>query len=319
MIKTKPQLKADVDQFIKQNGNREITGNQLNAILNDLIDSMLAGSLTAANLVISEDYTVQGQPLGSYGVGDVVTQGTQIQEVLKNYVTTANPVTYVQPSVSLSLTGSTTVEVGEDFAPVLEINWNQNDAGLLTRAQFRSATNTIQDGTDLEFTHAGQKFYDPMTITYSAIVDYDEGEQKQNNLGQDTGTPIPSGSLQTNNRTVNVRYRTRWGKNIAKPTTSIAVRSMLDMQWDNINLIEIDVIAGDTSINFTIPPGKKLVSAIFQGTLNLDQTSDFQSSEEGVDVNSADGSNPATYKTYRFAPSTPYSSPGTFVITLENE
>lgn len=54
-IKTKVQLKTECDTYIKMNNNREITGNQMNDMLTDIIDSMF-GLYDNINLLGMKEY-----------------------------------------------------------------------------------------------------------------------------------------------------------------------------------------------------------------------------------------------------------------------
>lgn len=263
------------------------------------------------------DITVVGTSQGAYNDGDVIPSGTSIFEILSNLLITVIPATYVNPTVSLAMTGNSVIEVGELISPQFAVTFDQNDGGSITSVEFKLGATPIQTGTGLTYTHANQKEATPTVRSYTAEVSYGQGPQKTDNVGNNSGTPIPAGSLTTNTRTITVRYKTWLATSAPFPTNSAEVRSLTVEEWDNVNVITIDVQNGDTSLVFAIPPNKSLVSVEFLGTLTVNQTSVFVASEQIVQVAGADGANPVDHKVYRYEPASPFSAQTTYKITLQ--
>ncbi len=307
------QLKQKIGQLITTNGNNEITGAQVNEILNDIADSKIDEGTEAA---LSQDITVIGVSQGGYSNGDVIPAGTTLDELVMNLLQQQIAATYTQPSASLALTGqATTVEVGETYTPELTVAWSQNDAGVLNQVAFIENDIEIASGAALTFSPSGQMAV-PDTIIYKADVSYDEGDQLLDNMGNPSGSPISAGTITTNTQTIHVRYKTWYDKNIAVPHDSDEVRDMPDFEWDNVNTLTVPVVAGDTSITIVVPPNKTLTQVEFIGTLTVDQTTVFINSETIVPVAGADGNNPVDHKVYSYQPSSAFSTSSTYKFTL---
>ena len=302
------QLKNKVNQFFTSNGNGDISGPQSNEMFKDIIDSK--GNLT-------QDVTVTGQSFGSYNIGDVIPQGTNLSTVIMNMLTTVIPATYNQPTASFGISNQAlTVEVGEVFEPNLQVNFDQNDAGALIEIDFRADGSILVTQASTSYIHSGQKRAVPTTVVYDALVKYEEGPQLNDNLGNPSGNPIPQGSIDTNNVSIKVRYKTWYQKNVATPADSADVRALANNVWDNVDVINVPIEAGDTSLCFAIPPNKEVVSIEFIGTLTVDQTSNF--TQTNVDVNGADGSNPVSHKVYRYEPAAAFSANASYKIKLQD-
>lgn len=304
-----PQLKQKIQTLIQDNTSGDIEPQEVREVLEDMVDSL--GDTTATPI------TVVGTNIGQISDGQTIPAGTTLQQFAEMICTTVVPADYENPIASLAMSGAqTTVEVGESFSPQLNVTFDQNDAGAVNAVEFKVGGTAIQTGSALSFTHTNQKEPTPTTRMYEAVVSYDQGAQKQDNTGANSGTPIPAGSITTNTRSVSVRYKTWWAKNVPAPTNSTQVRALPNNEWDNVNVVNIPIEAGDTSVNFVIPSNKTLVKVEFIGVTTVDQTAVFQASETIVQVTGADGANPVDHNRYRYEPAASFSGNSTYKITL---
>ena len=164
----------------------------------------------------SEQISVVATTQGSYQPGSVISAGTPFETILKNMLTTAIPATYQQPSLSISLSNPSQgsyVELGSTISPTASVNWQQGDAGAaISFALQRNVpadqifSTVVSLATPPTSASVPSFVVTQQTTRIRSVVGYAQGPQKQDNLGNDSGTPIPAGSITSAEATYNGVY-----------------------------------------------------------------------------------------------------------------
>lgn len=130
-----------------------------------------------------------GESLGGLEDGETLEPGTDFDAFVKKLVQKRVPPKYVPPTVEVKINSGSlnhVFETGSIISPTVEVEFTQNDAGPLGSitvkrgkvSQFTSSTSPAKKKID-EFQLAD----DPVEI--SALIVYDKGDVKKNNLGDD--------------------------------------------------------------------------------------------------------------------------------------
>ena len=161
----------------------ELAGEMLSP---DLDIEVLKGDLTATRTV------------GGVNAGDEYEQGTMLETVIRDML---NPIDYprlVNPSAVVSATGPKLLEKGASLNTVVTVQFNR---GMINPAYgtdgYRSGPAVRYYLNDSPGQTTNSFFY---TIiegddTLQGTVDYSEGQQPKNSIGEDYDSPLPAGSV----------------------------------------------------------------------------------------------------------------------------
>lgn len=143
----------------------------------------------------SKSYTLNGTSLGSLASGQTIPEGIDMDGLLNLITQKAIPATYTKPSVSIANNGgqaSGAVETGTSITPKLRATFNKNDAGNLTKLEVLKAGQSLGSNASSPYDYTGEAIVvGDETITFTAKATYEEGEIKNNNLGE----PSPDGHI----------------------------------------------------------------------------------------------------------------------------
>ena len=143
--------------------------------------------------------------VGGLTQGTVFTANTPLSTILQRMIVAAISATYTYPTLSAS-TSAFAFEVGSSISPIISSVWTQNDAGsatsytILSSYTYSTGYSPITSFTSFTTTYnisslssvTLSPFYLLSTIYIETSATYAQGPQKQDNYGNNSGTPIPA-------------------------------------------------------------------------------------------------------------------------------
>lgn len=214
---------------------------------------------------LSGDFTVNlasGVTLGSYSNGSTIPSGTSLLSVVENMLTTVIPATYSSPDCYVSATGSTTVEFGSAISSTIWLNFSQNDAGVATAYSIKLDGAKVVASSSYAFTVSSLT----VSRTFSGSVTYARGPQKQNNLGQNSGTPISAGTVYSYTGPTFTPVRAMFyaaSPATSAPTTSAAIRALGSPDISGSASFSVSAATGSTGLTIALPDGRTLSQVSF--------------------------------------------------------
>lgn len=253
--------------------------------------------------------------------GETLNADTTLEEVVKKLVQKRIAPTYVAPIVTLTKdegpsTGS--VESGTSTSLTLTATYKQNDAGDLTQVEILK--NDVQVCTDSTYTEDDLVIGDE-DITYVAKVTYEEGQVKNDNLGEPYSEGhIIAGSVMSDEYVISGKRNAfyGYGAGTVDEITSTVVRGLANKKLDpqSGDIITFTVASGSQYILFCLPDPKELASISYDNMNDKTMLSSFTKST--VQVADARGGDNGlkNYNCYlmNLAVATPAPMTFTFVI-----
>lgn len=180
-------------------------------------EQYVAGSST-----ITADFTVKAVEQGVYADGATITAGTRLETVIKNMLQKIVPAVYRTPSLTLNTSTSTFIyEIGTALNVTLSIAWDKRDGGDASSFRFLQNGSVIDAVTaapgevlnpaaftrSVSFTLSSES-----SVTFAAQVDYQQGPQLFDNMGNPSGSPLPAqNNVNSNSRVFIPRYKIFYG------------------------------------------------------------------------------------------------------------
>lgn len=267
-----------------------------------------------------EDITLLGTDLGGLADGATIPEGTTFSEFVKMVTQKRNAPTYKTPSLSLSGTGTKTVEAGTSLTPTLTAVFTQNDGGGITVYKLQ------KNGTDI-FTDSVLGPHSPTAEiigdenwSFRATATFAAGPVKNDNMG----APCPdgaigAGSISSGNVVYSGKRNTFFDVDTktAPATTSAEVRNLAQTM--------LGVEEGD-QWTITVPAGTRRITIAYPATLR--DVSNIAYVEQGnadykdlavkniVSVEGADGYTAIDYKVFTYITAVPIPAVMTLNVTL---
>lgn len=280
-------------------------------VLNATLDGWLSAGGGGGQLAV--DLNVLDVEQGSYSSGDTIIAGTTFEEIFNGMLQKVIPPTYTAPTVSLSGSGTLSVESGTLISATLTPTFNQNDAGLANNYElFRQAVSIFINGVAAP--HGATPFnIGDENIIFNAELDYDIGPVKNDN----TGTPDPTGQILAGQVTSNnVTYRGQRKLFYGIDGDIVNIRTNPLNYLNPSNGTSRAFSGSGNTVVFAYPDtlrdmtGASLVSAGF----TFDILSQFTRVADQL-VDDANAGNPITYKVFEYAPAGPFTA-GDFTLTI---
>lgn len=263
--------------------------------------------------VTTADIDVLDVDQGSYESGDTIPAGTDIETIIANMLRVVIPPTYTAPTLSLSGSGTKSVEVGTSITPVLTPTFNQNDGGSATNYELdKDAVQIFTDTSEGAYTDGPFNIGEGSTV-FEALIDYDDGPVKNDN----TGTPDPTGQILAGtavSNTVTYFGRRNAFYDIDGDTTTIRNNGNTFLNPSNGSSFSISG-SGDTLV-VSYPDTLRdltLVQLVSSG-FTFDITSEMTRLADQT-VAGANGVSPITYKVFEYSPASSFTS-ADFNITI---
>ena len=173
-------------------------------------------------------------------------------------------------------------EVGTDYTANLLGDFNRGTIkGALVGGIWNA--NTVQDfraGLATDYILDGQTSTDNFVPvnrtlilgnnTFDAIVNYEEGPQPKDSIGNNYLTPLPAGSISTS-ITIQARRRYFYGSSVVNPTTSAIIRGLPNKLFDTGSIFSINI--NTTKYVIALHSSRTLYSVITANNENI--TNDF--------------------------------------------
>lgn len=230
-------------EIIKKTSELENDGNGNSnfATLDDLNQT-----IEAPSFVVSLS---NGKTLGRYVNGDTVPAFSTIQDQLKDIAQETIYPTFVNPSFSVSLSDTSTKEVGTAYSATLTGNFNRGqilgdlDGGVWNDSLEQDKRAGLATSYDLDGTNqVGNSLAVNRTVvfgsnTFNGTVNYAEGPQPLDSKGNNFNSPLPSGSLSASTSSLPGRYYrfTYLGARDTHPTVSADIRLLSKAFLDSNN------------------------------------------------------------------------------------
>ena len=266
-----------------------------------------------------------GGTLGGYKTGDIIAQGTPIENVIKKMLAKQIPPTYTAPTVSLTNNGGTAAgsyEIGTTIFPKLRAAYNQNDGGALTTLSIVGIASGVTSPLTTEIT----PFVLSEITRYRASAEYEAGPIKNDNLGD----PYPTGQIAAGTKYSSYMTFTPfrqgyfWGildtSSEDQPLTSAIIRNGTSKgsaySSTTITGIAAVNVANRKRIFIACPASNTGVTkVIMPSAMNADCTADFVKLASTINVEGASGYAAAAYNVWVYEPAA-ISDDQTFTVTL---
>ncbi len=263
--------------------------------------------------------------IGGIVTGQVIEQGTSFSDFVQKLLHKTFFPVLTPPEASLSLNAPLNVEAG--FANTFELSmlfdkgaimgamheglW---DPSLMQNHRAGPVINYVFQDVDTageSSLQIGSFVVGDETLSFSASVFFEAGEQPVNSKGDPYGIPLPAGAI---HKSITIRGRRRLFYGHSSPAdSSLAIRSL-----------QSSLLGPSTGTEFTIhaPIGASNIVIAYPGSLNdlssvihvegaMAQIAE-QFSQSTVNVSGLNGYNPITYKVFTLTPASPLFAPATF-------
>lgn len=274
----------------------------------------------------TEPVQFKGTSIGNWTDGKTVPEGVTFTEWLKQAAQKAIPATYSKPTVSIANNGgqaSGAVESGTSITPKLRATFNKNDAGNLTKIEVLKGGTSVGNDTNSPYNYTGNTIViGDETISFTAKATYEEGEIKNNNLGE----PSPDGHVLAGSVTSSV-YNITGQRNLFYGTgigelpelNSGTIRSLVNKKLNPTQgySFNINIAVGQQYVIFAYPATLRDVNQVmYVETNDTGMASSF--TKTLVDVADARGGENGLkqYKVYSYRMATPAAAALTFKVTI---
>lgn len=275
----------------------------------------------------TKEYKLNGTDLGALKNGDTIPTEIDMDGFLQ--LITQKPIapTYAQPTVTLAKSGSGTAagnyEAGTSITPILTATFNKNDAGDLTKLAILQGSEEVGSDTSTPYTYTGEAIVlGDETITFKAQATYEDGEVKNNNLGQPDATgQIKAGTKNSSALSFVGQRQLFWGTGVGElpELNSETIRGLTNKKLNPTQ---------GYSWNIPIAVGQQYVIFAYRATLrDVNQVMYVETNDTGmassftkttVQVADARGgeNGKVDYKVYSYRMAAPAAATMTFKVTI---
>ena len=185
---------SDLMVIDTSDGTKKITREQFLADIYTKLDTcqtaidIILNQGVGGSSYLTKALTVLGVgTIGGLKDGDSFDTDKTPEDILRKMLENAIPPKYIAPTLSLSCSVPSIVEIGSTVIPILSSTFRQNDAGaLISYKLYQDDVLQYSNSSITNFTDSAVKLLSP--TTYRAEVAYDNGPIKQNNMGIDDPT-----------------------------------------------------------------------------------------------------------------------------------
>jgi len=269
---------------------------------------------------IDEKITLLGTTLGGLADGESIPKGTTFTEFVKMITQKRIAPTYKAPTLSLSGTGTKTVEAGTTVTATLTPTFTQNDAGAVTQYKLQ------KNGTDVH-TDTAVSSYSPLaeaigdeTWSFRSTATYAAGPVKNDNLGD----PSPAGAIEAGSvSSGNVVYTGKRNAFFDADTDTVAAETSAEIRA--LAGTGLGVANGE-SWTITVPAGSRRVTIAYPATLrDLSKVAYVEQGnaeykdlfvKSAVTVEGASGFTGVPYKVYTYIMAVPTPAAMSLNVTI---
>lgn len=267
-----------------------------------------------------KDIIVKGVTQGGYSEGITIPKGTSFEDIIQKMLTLVIPANYVAPTCNINGSEIKTLEVGTIINPTITTSFIKNDAGDINRFILQKNGTNILDKINIELFTDNNLLIGDNTVNYKAILHYNEGPTKNNNLGE----PSPIGKITSGSIQSNVLSYTGV-RNLFFGTTNDSSSPLVNNEEvRSLNKLAKPIIG--TSFTINIPAGAKKIIIAYPSTLrdissikyveglNAEIKSIFN--KYLLNISGANNYNPIEYKIFVYIPDVPFSNNATYNIII---
>ena len=266
-----------------------------------------------------------GGSIGGLTDGAEIPTGTTLDEFIAMLTQKAIPATYTQPAVTIrNSTGQAAgaYEVGTNINTTLQALFTQNDAGALTNlAIYKQGTSDalISGASSPQSTEAQEFQLTDGSVTFYATATYEEGEIKNNNLGQPSPEGhITAGSKNSSNFTFTGQRNMFYGTGVgaAPEARSEVVRALTTKKLNPTQgySFNITVAEGQQYVRIAYPNTLRKITKCFYVEQNTDLAANFE--QEVISVQGANGAAGADYKVLTYEMAVPAAAAMTLQVQI---
>lgn len=274
----------------------------------------------------SKDYTLNGTSLGALQNGEKIPEGTSIDDLLNMITQKAIAPTYNQPTVTLAKSGSGTAagnyEAGTSITPILTATFNKNDAGDLTKLAILKGSEEMGSDASSPYTYTGEAIVlGDETITFKARATYEDGEVKNNNLGQPDATgQIKAGTKDSSAISFVGQRNAFWGYGAGtiESPSSDQIRGLVNKRLNVSanNVISVAIATGSQHIIFALPAPRTLKQVSYDDLGDKGMLSAFAKTTVQVADARGGANGMKDYNVYVYNMSTPSAATMNFSFTI---
>lgn len=142
--------------------------------------------------------------VGGVNIGDHYDEGTMLETIIRDMLNPVENPRLVDPSASLSATGDKILEKGGSLNTVVTVSFNRGQINpAYGTSGYRSGPATGYSLNGSQYQASNSFFY---TVTeqdnsLNGSVEYSEGEQPKNSIGEDYAEPLPAGTVRSSSLT----------------------------------------------------------------------------------------------------------------------
>ena len=275
----------------------------------------------------SKDFTLNGTDLGALKDGEKIPEGTSIDDLLNLLTQKAIAPSYTQPTVTLAKSGSGTAagnyEAGTSITPILTATFNQNDAGTLTKLAVLKGNSEVGSDASSPYTYTGESIVlGDETISFKAQATYEDGEVKNNNLGQPDATgQIKAGTKDSSTLSFVGQRNLFWGTGVGELPTldSATIRGLTNKKLNPTQGYSwnIPIAVGQQYVIFAYRASLRDVSEVmYVETNDTGMASSFTKTTVQVADARGEENGKIDYKVYSYRMAAPAAAAMTFKVTI---
>jgi len=170
--------------------------------LKNIIKLLDVSEITNFQPVITNDIEVFDVEQGLYYDDNIISSGTPIEDILKNMLQKVIHPTYVKPTCSIgsNILNSrlNNTEMGTSISDILNITWNQNNAGQIESYTIEKNNVVVYSGNTslINSYNSGNWVLNDTDVVFKLTINYTEGDTLLNNLNiEDSYGKILNGSI----------------------------------------------------------------------------------------------------------------------------
>ena len=164
-----------------------------------LLEILEEGGGGGGSSELSEDMT-PAIAVGGITAGTTYEEGTSLETIFRDMLEPTLYPTFTAPSATLSGSGSKLLEAGSTLNATLTATFNRgsiNPAYGTSGYRSGAATGYILNGGTEQSGNTWSEVVTASNRSFSASVKYSEGDQPKDSKGNDYGSPLPAGSVNT--------------------------------------------------------------------------------------------------------------------------
>lgn len=288
------------------------------------------GNYSAENVYFDEDFVftkaIGTVTIPSSGSKTVTAAGKNIKEFFAGLFAAEQNPSKTDPSVSVTLTGAGSYEVGTTLTPSFSASFE--DGKYTYGPEPTGATVSTWEVTST----AGESFdtasgtcaeltvTDAMSYSVTAKATHSAGNKGLTNLGNESSVQISAGTKSKTSSTITGYRNTFYGTMTTKPETltSADIRALVgksEASLANGAVFDVDVVVGAMRTVIAYPATLQDLTAIQD---NNDSMSNIVSSftKTTVSVEGANGATPINYKVYYMDYANPYDTANKYTVTI---